>query len=73
MRAKIQGSVWMEVVVLADGTVGDVVVIRSLDSQFGLDDAAIKAAREWTFTPGMRDGVAVPVVVTIELTFSLRK
>lgn len=73
MRAKIQGSVWLEAIVLADGTVGDVVVITSLDSVFGLDDAAIIAARQWTFQPGMRDGVAVPVAVTIELTFTLRK
>src|SRR5262249_13307786 len=42
MRAKIQGTVLLECIVRSDGTVGDVQVIRSLDSTFGLDQEAIK-------------------------------
>lgn len=72
MRAKIQGIVWIECVVKADGTVGDVQVIRSLDSVFGLDQEAIRAARQWRFRPGIRMGEPVPVLITIELTFTLR-
>jgi TonB family protein len=72
MRAKIQGEVWLEAVVLPDGTVGSVEVVRSLDSVFGLDQEAIKAARQWRFVPGMRFGQAVPVLVTISMTFTLR-
>jgi periplasmic protein TonB len=72
MRAKVQGAVWLECIVMPDGTVGDVKVIRSLDSTFGLDQEAIKAARKWRFMPGMRLGEPVPVIVTIELTFTLR-
>jgi protein TonB len=72
MRAKIQGVVRLECVVLADGTVGDVRVARSLDSAFGLDAEAIKAARQWRFVPGRRLGEPVAVLVTIELVFSLR-
>jgi periplasmic protein TonB len=72
MRAKVQGAVWLECIVMPDGTVGDVKVIRSLDSTFGLDQEAIKAARKWRFVPGMRQGEPVPVIVTIELTFTLR-
>ncbi len=44
----------------------------SLDSVFGLDQEAIKAARQWRFMPGMRSGEPVPVLITIELTFTLR-
>jgi periplasmic protein TonB len=72
MRAKIQGAVWLECVVMPDGTVGDVKVIRSLDSTFGLDGEAIKAAKQWRFLPGTRFGEPVPVLITIELTFTLR-
>jgi protein TonB len=72
MRAKVQGSVWLECVVLPDGSVGEVRVTRSLDQRFGLDEEAIKAARQWQFRPGMRMGEPVPVMVTIELTFNLR-
>ena len=72
MRAKIQGVVLLECVVLPDGSVGRVEVIRSLDANFGLDTEAIKAAKQWRFAPGTRFGEPVPVIVTIELTFTLR-
>ena len=72
MRAKVQGIVTLECVVLPDGTVGNVRVIRSLDRQFGLDEEAIAAARRWRFKPGLMNGKPVPVAVSIELTFTLR-
>jgi TonB family protein len=72
LRAKIHGSVMLECVVQADGTVGDVKVVRSLDTVYGLDAEAIKAARQWRFSPGTRLGQPVPVIVAIELTFTSR-
>jgi len=72
MRAKVQGTVLLECVVRPDGSVGDVQVIRSLDPTFGLDQQAVTAARKWRFVPGTRLGEPVPVLITIELTFTLR-
>jgi TonB family protein len=72
MRAKVQGTVLLECVVNPDGTVGEVQVVRSLDRAFGLDQEAVKAARQWRFAPGLRLGEPVAVLVTIELTFTLR-
>ena len=72
MRAKVQGMVLLECVVRPDGSVGDVQVVRSLDSTFGLDQEAVNAARQWRFAPGTRQGEPVSVLVTIELTFTLR-
>ena len=72
MRAKIQGTVVLEVVVLPDGTIGDVRVTKSLDPVFGLDAQAIAAARQWRFTPGTRFGEPVAVALAIELFFNLR-
>jgi len=72
MRAKVQGTVWLECVVNPDGTVGMVEVVRSLDQTFGLDGEAVKAAKQWRFAPGTRFGEPVAVLVTIELTFTLR-
>ncbi len=72
MRAKIQGVVMVEAVVLPDGGVGQVQVVRSLDPTFGLDQEAIKAVKRWRFRPGTRLGQPVPVLVEIELTFTLR-
>lgn len=72
MRAKIQGGVWMTAVVLASGDVGEVAVVKSLDTEHGLDQQAIDATRQWTFEPGTRSGKPVPVEVTIEMTFTLK-
>ncbi len=72
MRQKIQGIVMVEAVVMPDGSVGQVQVVRSLDGTFGLDQEAIKAVRRWRFRPGTRFGQPVPVLVEIELTFTLR-
>jgi TonB family protein len=72
MRARIQGVALLECVVLPDGSVGDVRVVRSLDVQFGLDQQAVNALRQWRFRPGMKDGTPVAVLVTVEISFTLR-
>ena len=69
--AGIEGTVMVEAVVLAKGTVGDVKVVKSLDTRFGLDQEAVNAARRWVFKPGTKDGTPVAVRVRIGLTFSL--
>ncbi len=71
MIAKIQGSVRLSIVVRADGAVGDVKVIGSLDTRYGLDLKAIEAAKLWRFKPGMRQGRPVDVQVTLILDFRL--
>jgi TonB family protein len=73
MQKKIQGSVWLECVVGTTGDITDVKITKSLDSEFGLDQAALDAARKWQFKPGRKDGKPVPVRITLELTFTLRK
>lgn len=72
MRAKVQGSVWIEAVVTPEGAVGNARITKSLDRVFGLDEEALKAARQWRFVPGTRFGQPVPVLIVIELTFTLR-
>ena len=72
MEQKIQGSVWLLAVVTETGDVGEVEVGRSLDKEYGLDEQAVKATREWKFEPGKKDGKPVPVQITIELTFTLK-
>jgi TonB family protein len=71
-KERIQGTVVMDVVVQSDGSVGDVTVTRSLDQTYGLDDEAVKAMKQWTFDPGKKDGKAVPVLVQVEMSFTLR-
>jgi len=56
--------------VLPDGSVGDVKVTESLDSE--LDEQAVLAVKEWKFRPGTKDDKPVDVEVQIELTFTLK-
>jgi TonB family protein len=72
MNAQIQGSVVLACVINESGDVGDVTVTRSLDSEHGLDQAALDAAKQWKFRPGRKDGKAVAVRVEIEMTFTLK-
>jgi TonB family protein len=37
----------------------------------GLDEKAMQAIRTWKFEPGRKDGVAVAVQVSIEVSFRL--
>jgi periplasmic protein TonB len=71
MVTKVTGDVVLEAVVRADGTVGAVRLVKSLDARYGLDKAAIEAAKQWVFSPGKRRGQAVDVIVTLILEFRL--
>jgi len=72
MRAKIQGQVELEIVVLENGTVGEVRVTKSLDRTYGLDQAAMEAAKKWLFKPGVnKEGLPVPTRVGLVLEFRL--
>ncbi len=69
-RRGIEGEVLLEIVVRRDGSVGDVHVRRGLER--GLDQRAIDAVRQWRFSPAMRRGAAVDVIVEVAVDFKLR-
>jgi protein TonB len=72
MHARAQGTIIVECVVQTTGVCTDIRVKRSFNPPFGLDDQAMKAAAEWRFRPGLRRGQPVPVLVTMEIAFTLR-
>ena len=69
-RQRIEGEVLLEVIVLADGSIGNIRVLRGLG--YGLDEAAIRAMRQWRFVPARRYDVPVDVVVEVAMEFRLR-
>jgi protein TonB len=71
MRAKVQGVVTLDAVVQPTGQLSDLKVRKSLDRTYGLDQAAIDAAKQWRFTPCRKDGRPVPCTVQLELEFRL--
>lgn len=73
LQARIEGTVIMTAVVRTDGRPGDIEITKSLDTEYGLDKQAAAALSQWRFEPGLKDGKPVPVRVTVEMTFTLKK
>lgn len=67
--SRVQGLVIVEATIGADGAVTDARVLKSVPL---LDAAAIDAVRQWRFTPTRLNGVAVPVVMTVTVQFTLQ-
>jgi protein TonB len=72
MRAKEQGKVFLEALILPDGSVRDTRVLVGFPLENGLNQSAVAAVRQWQFEAGRASGKPAPVVVTIELQFTLK-
>jgi TonB family protein len=67
-QARVQGVVIMECTIDAQGKISDVRVLRGVPL---LDAAAIDAVRQWEYTPTLVNGVPVPVIMTVTVSFRL--
>src|SRR5262249_17819396 len=67
--AGLRGIVILELLIDPSGKVATADVIRSVPP---FDDAALVAARQWTYETTKVDGKAVPVRLTVPITFALR-
>ncbi|MGH9754225.1 MAG: TonB family protein, partial [Blastocatellia bacterium] len=67
LRNKIKGSVRVEVLFGSDGAVKHALVVRGLG--FGLDEKALKAAREIEFKPGEVNGQPASLWMGVEILF----
>jgi protein TonB len=68
LMARVQGLVIIEATIGADGRVMNARVLRSMPM---LDQAALDAVRQWEYTPTLLNGVPVPVIMTVTVTFQL--
>jgi len=68
-ESNTQGTVLLKATFLSNGSVGSVVVIKSLP--FGLTEQAIRALRSSAFLPQLANGKPINVVKQIEYTFSI--
>jgi TonB family protein len=66
---KIEGEVLIRVTFTAGGEVRVIDVIRGLGH--GLDETALRAARQIRFKPAMRDGRPVDSTATVHIVFQL--
>ena len=68
-KARIEGTVFLTVEIWEDGKAHNIRVLRSLG--YGLDEQAIKAVKQWRFSPGKKDGKPVRVAAQIQVSFRL--
>jgi len=67
-HARVQGTVILEATISPQGRVADVKVLRGIPM---LDDSAMSAVRQWTYTPTLLNGTPVPVIMTVTVNFRL--
>jgi TonB family protein len=67
LKARIDGTVAVSVVVGTDGKPRDIKVVRS--QGYGLDEKAIEAVQKWRFQPATKDGKPVAVLIMVEIPF----
>lgn len=70
-RNGYEGVVLLRVWVLESGNVGKIEIEKSSGYEM-LDNSALKAVKEWVFTPGKRNGAPIPSWVTVPIKFQLR-
>ena len=68
VQNRVQGVVILEVTVGPDGKVTSTKVLKSVNM---LNEAAIEAAKGREFKPTMVNGVAVPIIMTMPIIFTL--
>ena len=66
--SRVQGMVIIEATIDSRGHVESARILRSVAL---LDQAALDAVRQWTFTPTLLNGVAVPIMTTVTVNFKL--
>jgi protein TonB len=66
--SRVQGVVIIEAIIDSRGNVESARVLRSIAL---LDQAALDAVHQWKFTPTLLNGVAVPIIMTITVNFTL--
>jgi protein TonB len=67
--ARIEGTVTLEAIIDAEGVVQNVKVLGSVPL---LDRAAVEAVQQWRYTPTRLNGVAIPIIMTVRVTFTLK-
>ena len=67
MRENVAGTVILYAIIRADGTVGNVRVLRGVDGR--LDQFASEAVAQWKFQPAMKNGSPIDVEATFQIPF----
>ena len=69
LQKRVSGLVILEALIDTDGVVRSAKVLRSIPL---LDAAAIEAVKGWRYLPSTRGGMAVPVLMTVTVNFTIQ-
>jgi len=67
IRENVSGTIILFAIIHADGTVGNVLVLRGVDNR--LDKFASDAVAQWKFQPATKDGTPIDVEATFQIPF----
>ncbi len=67
MSSRVEGTVVVECTIDVTGRVSKARVLKGVPL---LNEAVIKAVKQWVYTPTLLNGVPVPVVMTVTVRFS---
>ncbi len=72
IKAKLEGTVWLKVLVNKLGTVDSVIVSQPTPALAELERAAVDAAKQWVFKPGIQKGKPVATWIFFPTKFLLK-
>ena len=71
-RANVSGSVIVQAIVRADGTVSDLELLRCTVTGFGFEEEALRVVEQWRYRPATKGGRPVSVHFTMFLEWKNR-
>jgi protein TonB len=72
LKAQIEGSVWVKVLVDKTGNVRDAVVVKPSGANAGFEEAALDAAKKGKWKPAIQNKQPVAVWASYEIKFQLK-
>ena len=70
-KARLESRVFLKAVVLADGSVGEIELIRCDCPSMGFEESAINAVKQWTYEPATLNGRPVDIYFTVIVDFTI--
>jgi hypothetical protein len=68
---RLEAKVYIEVVLDVDGHLKEPKVVAAVPPHASLIYAALEGVRTWTYSPALLNGVEIPVVWRIQVTFDM--
>jgi len=72
-KAGIEGTVVVKIIIGTDSRISEAVILKSPGKQFGFDDAALNAVKQWRCNPAMIDGRKMETEGVVSVNFRITR